>query len=202
MGEWPYMKDIVIASDAVAYTDENGELLPIEAPLSAYGGHPRNAGSNGIVFRIAREKNIPLMDIVNNVSYVAAKYLSKAGLKSMQERGRLQENMIADITIFNPKTIAEASSMKIGERGLPTKGISHVIVGGQLSIENGVANIKIRAGKAIRYPIIEGEMITAKDFDWGDKKYQWHADLPGYPATRFPPEKGEKPPTFELEHKH
>ena len=196
--EWPHMKDIAIASDSIAYRDKDGNLLPIDAPASAYGGHPRNAGTNGIVYREAREQNIPLMDIVNNTSYIPAKYLSKAGLKAMQERGRLQPGMIADITIFNPDTIAESSTMKIGERGLYTKGIPFVIINGQVSIDNGVANTKILAGQPIRYePITEGEI----DLDLGDKKYQWHSDLPGYPATRFPPQETKPPSPFELERK-
>lgn len=105
MKEWPHMKDIAIASDAIAYYDKDGKLLPIDAPPSAYGGHPRNAGTNGIVYREAREQNIPLMDIVNNTSYIPAKYLSKANLKDMQERGRMQPGMIADITILIQKRL-------------------------------------------------------------------------------------------------
>jgi len=200
MKEWPHMKDIAIASDSIAYRDKEGNLLPIDAPASAYGGHPRNAGTSGIVYREAREQNIPLMDIVNNTSYIPAKYLSKAGLKAMQERGRMQPGMIADITIFNPDTIADASTMKIGERGLYTKGIPYVIINGQLSIDNGVANTKILAGQPIRYePITEGTIPD--EIDLGDKQYQWHADLPGYPATRFPPQKKKPPSPFELERK-
>ena len=174
MKQWPHMKDIAIANDSIAYYDENGELLPIEAHFSKYGGHPRNAGTYGIVFREAREQGIPLMDIVNNASFIPAKYFSKVGLKAMQERGRMQEGMIADITIFNPDTIAETATMKAGMRGSYTRGIPHVIVSGQLVIEDGVADTKLRAGKPIRYPVItEGEI----ELDLGDKPFQWHADL-------------------------
>jgi hypothetical protein len=196
--EWPHMKDIVIASDAIAYYDENGELLPIDAPASAYGGHPRNASSNGIVFREAREQGIPLMDIVNNASYVAAKYLSLAGLKPMQERGRLQPGMIADITIFNPETIADAATMKIGERGLYTKGINYVIVSGEVSIDNGEANTTILAGQPIRYEVMS-ECNIPEIVDLKDKKYQWHSEMDGYPATRFPPRKQNPPSPNDLE---
>ena len=198
MKEWPHMKDIVVASDAIAYYDEDGKVLPLDAPPSAYGGHPRNASSNGIVYREAREQNIPLMDIVNNTSYVAAKYLSMAGLEAMQQRGRMQPGMIADITIFNPDTIAESSTMKIGERGLYTKGIPYVIINGQVSIDNGVANTSILAGQPIRYQPMQDCNIP-DPIDLGDKKYQWHADLPGYPATRFPPQKEKPPGAFELD---
>ncbi len=174
MKQWPHMKDIAIANDSIAYYDEDGKLLPIEAHFSKYGGHPRNAGTYGIVFREAREQGIPLMDIVNNASYIPAKYFSKVGLKAMQERGRMQEGMIADITIFNPDTIAETATMKAGMRGSYTKGIPHVIVSGQVIIEDGVADTDLRAGKPIRYPVInEGEI----DLDLGDKPFQWHSDL-------------------------
>jgi len=175
MKQWPHMKNIAIANDSIAYRTKDGEVLPIEADFSEYGGHPRNAGTYGIVFREAREQGIPLMDIVNNASYIPAKYFSRLGLKAMQERGRMQPGMIADITIFDPDTITETASMKAGMRGSYTRGIPHVIVDGQLVIENGVANTSILAGQPIRYELItEGEI----DLDLNDKPYQWHADLP------------------------
>ena len=172
--QWPHMKDIAIANDAIAYYDENGELLPIDAHFSEYGGHPRNASSYGIVFREAREQGIPLMDIVNNASFIPAKYFSKVGLQSMQERGRIQEGMIADITLFDPETIADTASMKKGMNGSYTEGIPFVLVSGQLVIENGEANTKLTAGKAIRYPIITDGKIK---LEYDDKQYQWHSNM-------------------------
>ena len=188
--QWPHMKNIAIANDSIAYFDEDGELLPIEADFSEYGGHPRNASTYGIVFREAREQGIPLMDMVNNVSYIPAKYFSRLGLKDMQERGRLQEGMIADITIFDPDTIADSANMKAGMRGAYTRGIPHVIVNGQLVIENGVANTSILAGQPIRYELItEGEI----DLDLNDKQYQWHADLPDVESYHRVNTNGETP---------
>jgi hypothetical protein len=174
MKQWPHMKDIAIASDSIAYRTPEGELLPIEADSSEYGGHPRNAGTSGYVFKEAREQGIPLMEIVNNASYIPAKYFSKVGLKAMQERGRMQEGMIADITIFNPETITDTSTMKKGERGSYTKGIPYVLVSGHAVIDNGVANTKKLVGQPIRYaPITEGEIVLEYD----DAKYQWDADV-------------------------
>jgi len=171
--QWPHMKNIAIANDSIAFTDENGELLPIDADPSEYGGHPRNASTSGIMLREAREQNIPLMDMVNNLSYIPAKYFSMAGLRPMQERGRMQEGMIADVTIFNPETVTESSTMKAGERGLFTKGIPYVMVSGQLVVDGGQSNTKIRPGKPIRYPVISGTFKPGLD----DKKYQWHSEL-------------------------
>jgi len=181
MKEWPHMKNIAIANDSIAYYTPEGNVLPIDADPSEYGGHPRNAATYGIIFREAREQGIPLMDIVTNASYIPAKYFSLVGLKAMQERGRMQMGMVADITIFDPDTIAETSTMKEGERGSFTQGISHIIVNGQPAIEDGVANTDVLAGQPIRYePTTEGEI----DLNLNDKQYQWHADLPDYPNVR------------------
>ena len=118
----------------------------------------------------------------------------------MQERGRLQPGMIADITIFNPDTISDTSTMKMGERGSYTRGIPYVLVNGQVMIDDGVANTKLRAGQPIRYAVITEGKIP-EEIDLNDKKYQWHSDLPGYPATRFPPQKMKPPSPNELERK-
>ncbi len=170
---WIHMKDIAIANDIVGFTVD-GEPLPIEADFKEYGGHPRNAGTYGIVFREAREQGIPLMELVNNASYIPAKYFSKVGLGAMQERGRMQEGMIADITIFNPDTITETSSMKKGMNGSFTKGIPYVLVSGQIIIDDGVANTDLRPGQPIRYPVIAGDDVK---LDLGDKEFSWHADI-------------------------
>lgn len=174
--QWPHMKEIAVASDAINYLDENGQPLPIDAPLSAYGGHPRNISTSSWLLRQAREQNIPLMEVVNNLSYVPAKYYTKlGGLKSLDERGRMQEGMIADITIFDPETVRETAEMKQGKFGSAPEGMPHVIVSGVFVIENGEAKIDVRPGQPIRYPVItNGEIVL--DFD--DKQFQWHADLP------------------------
>lgn len=174
MKQWPHMKDVAIGCDSLAFRNEAGELLSIDADPSEYGGHPRAAGTYGIVFREAREQGIPLMDMVNNASYIPAKYFARVGLQALAERGRMQVGMIADITIFDPDTIAESSTMKEGERGLYTKGIPYVLVNGELIIDAGVANTKLRAGQPIRYPLItEGEI----ELEYGDREFQWDAHV-------------------------
>ncbi len=174
MDQWPYMKDIAIANDSIAYRTPDGKLLPVDADSSEYGGHPRNAGTGGWALRQAREKNIPLMDMVNNLSYIPAKYFSMVGLKAMQERGRMQPGMIADITIFDPDTVTDTATMKQGERGSFTKGIPYVLVNGSVVIDMGEADLALRPGQPIRYaPITKGEIVL----DYDDAKYQWDADL-------------------------
>ena len=72
----------------------------------------------------------------------------------MKVRGRMQEGMVADIVVFNLKTVAEGSGYKNGEQGLPPKGLPHVIVNGQFVKRDGrVTNVM--AGQPIRYPVEE-----------------------------------------------
>ena len=125
------------------------------------------------IFSKCRESNPT--KLFNNASYIPAKYFSMLGLKAMQVRGRMQEGMIADITVFNPDTITETSSMKKGMRGSYTKGIPYVLVNGQVVIDEGVANAKLRAGQPIRYEVIAGGAVNVDDL--GDKKFQWHSEL-------------------------
>lgn len=177
INQWPHMKDTAIANDVVTFFDENGEVLAEDADPEAYGGHPRNARSYSYVFRLAREQGIPLMNIVHNASYTPAKYLSRLGLKSMQERGRMQEGMIADITIFDPETIHDRADMVIGNRATAPDGIPHVLVSGSFVVRDGESVMAARPGQPIRYdPITDGEIVL----DYDDKAYQWHADLPSY----------------------
>ncbi len=93
----------------------------------------------------------------------------------------MQEGMIADITIFNPETIADNADMKIGNRATPPTGIPHVIVSGQFVVRDGNSILGARPGKPVRYaPISNGDIVI--DFD--DKRYQWHADLPEFEDPR------------------
>ena len=68
----------------------------------------------------------------------------------MDVRGRLQEGMVADITIFDPETVTDNASYKAGEQGRPTTGISYVIVNGKPVVEKAVFK-KVWAGQPIRF---------------------------------------------------
>ena len=57
-------------------------------------------------------------------------------------------------TIFNPDTVTDNATPKIGENSLPSTGIPYVIVNGQVVVDNSVVQ-KVDAGVAIRNPIVE-----------------------------------------------
>ena len=153
---WVKMEDIAYGADSVPIMDEEWNELPIDFPRAEYPGHPRIVGTRSKMFRLAREHKVPLMNIVNNASFVPAKYLSMLDLPGMKERGRMQEGMVADITIFNPETVRENSTYKLGERALQPTGIPHVIVNGQFVLRDGKVDLDSRPGQPIRYPVTTG----------------------------------------------
>jgi hypothetical protein len=150
---WVALKDVAIGSDAMIGVDTKGNLLREDSPFEEFAGHPRTAGAHAKTLKIARENNIPLMDIVNNLSYVSAKHLGDTGLKSMQERGRIQEGMIADITIFDPQTVTDHATYKTGENGLPSTGIPFVIVDGVAVVKDSEIQMDKYPGQPIRFDL-------------------------------------------------
>jgi N-acyl-D-amino-acid deacylase len=54
----------------------------------------------------------------------------------LDKKGRLQEGCDADIVIFDPATIIDRAGWLGGTENLKPDGISHVIVGGQVVVEN------------------------------------------------------------------
>jgi N-acyl-D-glutamate deacylase len=76
------------------------------------------------------------------------------GLKSIQERGRMQEGMVADITVFDPETVTDNATPKVGENSLPSTGIPYVIVNGTLVVDNSEVQ-RVFPGVAIRNAVLD-----------------------------------------------
>ncbi len=149
---WLTVPHMTLASDAMAGVGPDGKLLPWDADWSEYRGHPRTSGTRGASFRMAREQGVPLMFTISQASYWVAKHLGETGLKSMQERGRIQVGKVADITIFNPEKITDNSTFKVGEHGIPSTGIPYVIVNGVIVVKNSEV-LPVKPGQAIRFPV-------------------------------------------------
>jgi len=146
---WLLMPHMTVASDAI-YSGKGVDSWDL--PYTDYQGHPRTAGTRAKVLRMGREQGVPLMFSLSQMAYWPAKHLGDAGLKDMQMRGRIQEGMIADITIFNPETVTDNATYKSKEQGVPSTGIPYVIVGGKVVVENSEFK-KVWAGQPIRYPV-------------------------------------------------
>jgi N-acyl-D-amino-acid deacylase len=150
---WLEVPHMTLAGDQMPPTDKNGDILGWDDPYEAYVGHPRTAGAHAASFRIAREKGVPLMQTIAQNSYWSAKHLGDTGLEAMQVRGRMQEGMVADITIFNPETITDNATYKLGSNGLPSTGITYVLVNGVVVVRDSKVVDGVYPGQAIRYPV-------------------------------------------------
>jgi N-acyl-D-glutamate deacylase len=163
MPHWIKMPHMTVGSDAMWNT--NPEITWDSDPAK-FIGHPRTSGSHSTALQLARDAEVPLMFSLSQLSYWSAKHLGDAGLEAMQKRGRMQEGMIADITIFNPETVKPGSSYKNGEHGLPPAGIPHVLVNGQFVKRDNQAT-NVMAGVPIRYPVEEEpRFVPASKEEW------------------------------------
>ncbi|UCF21692.1 MAG: amidohydrolase family protein [Gemmatimonadota bacterium] len=148
---WLTIPHMVVASDAMTGLGRDGTLLPWEADPSEYAGHPRTAGSYSMTLQLGRENGVPLMFTLSQLSYWTAKHLGDTGLEAMRERGRVQVGKVADLTLFNPETVAARATYKAGENGLPPAGIPYVIVNGTIVVMEGEV-LPVKPGQPIRFP--------------------------------------------------
>jgi hypothetical protein len=152
MKEWVKVPHFVIAADGMPTLDKEGNQLTWDSPYEDYAGHPRTAGTHARVLRMAREMDAPLMLTLSQLSYWSAKHLGDTGLKAMQVRGRLQEGMVADITIFDPKTVTEHATYKAGSNGNASTGIPYVLVSGTIVVKDSKVLPNVFPGQPIRFP--------------------------------------------------
>jgi len=144
--KWLTLKGVTMASDAVGAEPYLG---PWDFPLEKLGNtHPRTAGARGATIRMGRENNIPMMQLMSILSYTAARHLGDTGLKMMQERGRMQTGMVADIVVFDPELFTDNSTYEKG--AAPSTGMKAVIVNGQVALSDDKV-LPVFAGQPIRF---------------------------------------------------
>jgi N-acyl-D-glutamate deacylase/dihydroorotase len=98
---------------------------------------------------MVREDNLmPLMSAVSKMSYMPAKFLEENGIEQMSKKGRIQVGADADITLFDPNTVTDNSTLE--EPGLPSTGIPYVVVNGTVVVEDSKVLKGVYPGKAIR----------------------------------------------------
>lgn len=166
--DWIKMPGVAIGSDGMPLFPDDG--LTWETPFDELpNAHPRFSGSFAKVLRMARENNIPLIQAVSMTSYNYAKPLGDMGLKAMQVRGRMQEGMVADITLFNPETVRDNATYAKGT--LPSSGIPHVIVNGIIVMKDEEPLKRFDAGQAIRFEPKETGLFKPLDAEHWTKKF-------------------------------
>jgi len=152
---WTKVEHFIVAGDGMPGLDIEGNRLTWDSPYEDYAGHPRTAGTHAATLRIARENDVPLMQSISQLSYWGAKHVGDTGIKAMQERGRMQEGMVADITIFDPENVTEHATFKNGTSGLPSTGIPYVLVNGVIVVKDSEVEKDVYPGQSIRFPVEE-----------------------------------------------
>jgi len=117
-------------------------------PWVTSGEHPRGAGTYGRVLgRYVRErKTLGLMTALRKMALMPAQRL-EAVSPQMAKKGRVKVGADADITIFDPATVADVATFEKPMQA--SVGIRHVLVNGQLVVRDGKLVEKVFPGEAI-----------------------------------------------------
>jgi len=98
--------------------------------------HPRGAGTFARVLgRYVRDRKvIPLMVALRKMTIQPVRRL-EPGAPALRRKGRLSPGMDADVTVFDPKTVADRATFQNPRQ--PSDGITHVVVNGVPAVEDG-----------------------------------------------------------------
>ena len=173
--DWLRLPGVAIASDGMPIIDPS---ITWDTPFEDLpNSHPRGAGCCARTLRMGRENGIPLMQSIAQLSYNSARPLGLTGLKAMQERGRLQKGMIADITIFDPRTVTDKATYAKGT--LPSEGIPYVVINGTVVVEDSKALKDVNPGQPIRFEPTESKLEPLEVDAWTQKFYAVPQDFGG-----------------------
>ncbi len=175
--DWLRLPGVSLVTDGMPMLPD--DKLTWDTPYEELpNAHPRGAGTYAKALRLARENNIPLMQVVAMSSYNSAKPLGDMGLKAMQERGRMQKGMVADITIFDPEKVTDNSTYKKGT--LPSSGIPYVVVYGTIVVKDSKVLKGVNPGQAIRFePEAKGRFEPLTVEKWKKAFYASPVDFGG-----------------------
>lgn len=114
----------------VAVNTDYGSVAP-DGPFGATRPHPRTYGAfTRILGRYVRDERLLTLEAaIRKMTSLAAQRVS------LSDRGMLRPGMYADITVFDPRTVADSASFEDPHR--PSVGIVHVFVNGQAVLSNG-----------------------------------------------------------------
>jgi hypothetical protein len=176
VADWIKLPGVAIGSDDMPLIPD--DTLTWDTPYEDLPNtHPRFSGSFAKVLRLARDNNIPLMQAVSMTSYNYAKPLGEMGLKAMQVRGRMQEGMVADITIFDPQTVTDNSTYAKGT--LPSTGILHVLVNGVIVMKDQEPIKGVNPGQPIRFEPVKSRLEPLTQENWQKTFYASPVDFGG-----------------------
>jgi hypothetical protein len=95
----------------------------------------------------------------------------------MQVSGRMQEGMVADITIFDPQTVTDNSTYAKGT--LPSTGILHVLVNGIIVMKDQEPLKGVNPGQPIRFEPVKSRFEPLTVENWTKTYYAAPVDFGG-----------------------
>ena len=109
----------------------DGSARATEGPLAQGNPHPRNFGTFPRVLRhyVRETRTLTLADAIRKMTSLPA------DIVGIRDRGRIAPSLRADITIFNPETVADRATFT--EPKQYPVGIEYVLVNGQVVIDQG-----------------------------------------------------------------
>ncbi|MFN2614805.1 MAG: amidohydrolase family protein [Actinomycetota bacterium] len=124
--------------------------------IRGVGRHPRGAGSASRILghHVRDEKVLSLKDGLAKLTIMPAKRVEK-GAPQMKRKGRMQEGMDADVTIFDPRTIIDLATVR--DPYQYSRGVDWVLVMGNVVKDPSGMHHKERHGT----PIISTPAIAA-----------------------------------------
>ena len=128
----------------VAVNTDFGGVAP-DGPLGSQSAHPRAYGTFArILGHYARDLRLfPLELAVRKMTSLAAQ---RVGLV---DRGLLNPGMAADITVFDPTSVADKATFERPHQ--PSVGFAYVFVNGQKVLDHGTLT-PARPGRGLRGP--------------------------------------------------
>jgi N-acyl-D-aspartate/D-glutamate deacylase len=127
-------------------------MIASDGFLEGGKGHPRTTGTYARMLGqyVREESALPLMDALRKMTLMPAQRLEKR-VPAMRDKGRLRTGADADITVFDPVTVRDASTYT--EPALPSLGMRYVLVNGIVMVRDGKVQAGVAAGREIRAPM-------------------------------------------------
>ena len=123
----------------------DGSAYAVDGPLRRGNPHPRNFGTfPRVLGRYVRDQ--PLLQLEEAVRKRTSLNAAKVRLR---DRGLLKAGCFADVTIFDPVSIADRATFTAPFQYC--QGIRYVIVNGQVVLQNQ-QHTGARPGQALRHP--------------------------------------------------
>lgn len=144
------LEDTAVASDAIAYTGADGELLTSTWPLPPDAiSHPRSAGTFTRFWKtMVRDSGLlSVTEAVRRCTLVPAQILADVA-PAMKRKGRIQAGADADLVVFDPDTLADRATYARPHQS--STGVEHLLVGGTPLIRDGELDPTVLPGQPIR----------------------------------------------------